>query len=64
MQTVRNFHMIKMANHATHIHVRKLTLHFTLDERIALLYFTLLVRTTVESHKMYRAMTRTEESYF
>lgn len=56
--------MIKMANHATHIHVRKLTLHFTLDERIALLYFTLLVRTTVESHKMYRAMTRTEESYF
>lgn len=63
MQIVRNFHVIKITNHATHVHVRKLTLHFMSDERIVLSYCTLLVKTTVESHKVYRAMTRREECY-
>ena len=50
-----------MAKHLIHIHVRKLTVCFISDEKLALLYFLFLVEPTAVSHRVHRAVTRTEE---
>ena len=59
MSTVRNFYAVKMMTSPILIHLRRLTVHFTSDEKLALLYFILLVEITVAGHGIYRAGKRT-----